>query len=238
MSLIETINDRNSDDLFFAPSLLAADLSQVAREVAQVEAAGVEMLHVDVMDGHFVPNLSFGVPFVKMLKKITHVPLDVHLMIDNADETLPWYLDAGADSITLHAEASTHLHRSIRTIKEAGAAASVSLNPATPLSALEEVLAELDMVLLMSVNPGFGGQSYIQAVTQKTSNLVTLCAQKSCNPLIQIDGGITIETIPESARAGARCFVAGSAVFNALDPQVALEELRNTARLSIAQNMV
>lgn len=234
MSLTNLLKDRKPEDLFFAPSLLAADLSHVAREVERVEAAGVEMLHVDVMDGHFVPNLSFGVPFIKMLKKITDVPLDVHLMIDNADETISWYLDAGADSITLHAEASTHLHRSIQTIKEAGVAAAVSLNPATSLAALEEVLPELDMVLLMSVNPGFGGQSYIHSVTQKTSNLLEMCAQKSCHPLIQIDGGITRQTISESAQAGARCFVAGSAVFNAQDPQAALAELRNTARLSIA----
>ncbi len=238
MSLKDIINKRQADDLFFAPSLLAADLSSVAREVERVEAAGVEMLHVDVMDGHFVPNLSFGVPFIKMLKKNTTIPLDVHLMIDNADETLPWYLDAGADSVTLHVEASKHLHRSIQTIREAGAAASVSLNPGTTLGALEEILPELDMVLLMSVNPGFGGQSYIHSVTQKTSSLVWMCSQKSCNPLIQIDGGITVDTISESAQAGGRCFVAGSAIFKAQDPQVALEELRKAAKQSIAQNMV
>lgn len=234
MSLKDTINKRGPQDIFLAPSLLAADLSSVKHEVGRVEEAGVEMLHVDVMDGHFVPNLSFGVPFIKMLKKITEVPLDVHLMIDNADETLAWYLDAGADSVTLHAEASTHLHRSIQTIKEAGAAACVSLNPATPLAALEEVLPALDMVLLMSVNPGFGGQSYIESVTQKTKNLVEMCSLHSCNPLIQIDGGITTQTIRASAFAGARCFVAGSAVFKAEDPARALAELRRTAQLSIA----
>lgn len=233
MSLLETLSMRKPDDIFFAPSLLASDLSRVAHEVERITPAGVDMLHVDVMDGHFVPNLSFGVPFVKMLKKITDIPLDVHLMIDNVDETLDWYLDAGADSITLHAEASTHLNRSIQKIKDAGVAASVSLNPGTSLSLIEEVLESLDMVLLMSVNPGFGGQSYIPSVTNKTAHLTKLCASLNSSPLIQIDGGITLQTIGEAASAGARCFVAGSAIFHASDPAQALRDLRCAARASI-----
>lgn len=233
MSLLDTISMRKPSDVFFAPSLLASDLSQVANEVERIAPAGVDMLHVDVMDGHFVPNLSFGVPFVKMLKKITDIPLDVHLMIDNVDETLDWYLDAGADSITLHAEASTHLNRSIQKIKDAGVAASVSLNPGTSLSLIEEVLDSVDMVLLMSVNPGFGGQSYIHSVTNKTMHLTEMCARLSNGPLIQIDGGITLQTIGEAAVAGARCFVAGSAIFNAPDPAQALRDLRSAASASI-----
>lgn len=229
MTLRETIAQRNEKTILFAPSLLAADLSCVKEQVELMEEAGADILHVDVMDGHFVPNLSFGVPFISMLKRITTLPLDVHLMIDNADETLDWYLDAGADSITLHAEASTHLHRSVQKIKEHNVAACVSLNPASSLRYLDEILSELDMVLLMSVNPGFGGQSYIKSVTEKTAQLAARCREKGYNPLIQIDGGITPQTIGESVKAGGRCFVAGSAIFKAQDPRQALVSMRELA---------
>lgn len=229
MTLKERIQQRDANEIFIAPSLLASDLAHVADEVSAMEQAGVDMLHVDVMDGHFVPNLSFGVPFIKMLKGITDLPLDVHLMIDNADDTLDWYLDAGADGITLHGEASTHLHRSLQRINDAGVASSVSLNPASSLALIEEVLPSVDMVLLMSVNPGFGGQAYIPAVTQKARNLSKMCANRTCTPLIQIDGGINSTTIREAAAAGCRCFVAGSAIFNANDTYKAVTDLREAA---------
>lgn len=229
MTLKERIQQRDANHMFIAPSLLASNLAHVADEVKAMEMAGVDMLHVDVMDGHFVPNLSFGVPFIKMLKGITDLPLDVHLMIDNADDTLDWYLDAGADGITIHGEASTHMHRTIQRINDAGVASSVSLNPASPVSLIEEVLPCVDMVLLMSVNPGFGGQAYISAVTQKAHRLMKKCAKRDCAPLIQIDGGINATTIKEVASAGCRCFVAGSAIFNSDDPQKAVIDLRNAA---------
>lgn len=230
MSLLSSLVNRKPGDIFFAPSLLAADLSQVAREVARVEEAGVDMLHVDVMDGHFVPNLSFGVPFVSMLKKITNVPLDVHLMIDNVTDTLDWYLDAGADFITVHAEACGDIPGTLARIKEAGAGACVSINPETPVARLAGSLGQLDMVLLMSVHPGFGGQSYIHEVTEKVRDVARRCEKLEHPPLIQIDGGITPETIGEAYRAGARCFVAGSAVYKAKDPARALADMRAAAK--------
>lgn len=229
MTFKERIQQREAHQIFIAPSLLASDLAHVADEIKVMERTGVDMLHVDVMDGHFVPNLTFGVPFVKMLKGLTHLPLDVHLMIDNVDDTIDWYLDAGADGITIHGEASTHMHRTIQRINDAGALSSVSLNPASPISLIEEVLPCVNMVLLMSVNPGFGGQAYIPDVTQKARRLVKKCAKRDCNPLIQIDGGINATTIEEAAGAGCRCFVAGSAIFNAKDPQKAVIDLREAA---------
>ena len=171
------------------------------------------------MDGHFVPNLTIGPPVVAALKKVATKPLDVHLMIDNVDATVDWYLDAGADWITVHAEASPHLHRTLGAIRAAGAKAGVSVNPGTPVDSLVEVLGLVDMVLVMSVNPGFGGQSFIERSVEKVAELRWMCDQLGLDPLIQVDGGINAETAALVAAAGANCLVAGNAVFGAPDPK-------------------
>jgi ribulose-phosphate 3-epimerase len=212
-----------------APSVLSADFTRLGDAVAAVEAGGADFIHVDVMDGHFVPNLTIGPPVVKALKAVATAPLDVHLMIDNADTTVDWYLDAGADSVTVHVEACTHLHRVLRRIREAGASPAVSLNPATPVSSVRDVLGELDMVLLMSVNPGFGGQSFIERAVERTAELAELCESEGVAPLIQVDGGITVDTVGAVAAAGARCFVAGNAVYAMADPAAAMNAIRDAA---------
>lgn len=197
-----------------APSILAADFSRLLEHVKEVESAGVEYLHVDVMDGHFVPNISFGAPVLKSLKGKTNLFMDVHLMIENPDLFIGDFVDAGADLINVHIEASTHIHRTIQLIKSYGVKAAVTLNPGTPLITLEEILPELDMVLLMSVNPGFGGQSYIKATTEKIKRLKAMIDEKGLNCDIQVDGGITLNNVSEVVEAGANIFVAGSAIFN------------------------
>jgi len=216
-----------SDPILIAPSILSADFTRLADAIALIERGGADLIHVDVMDGHFVPNLTIGPPVVAALKKVATKPLDVHLMIDNADDTVGWYLDAGADLVTVHAEGTWHLHRIIQRVRQHGALPGVSLNPATPVSTLRDVLGDLYMVLLMSVNPGFGGQAFIPRVIDKTRELVALCGELGVPvPLIQIDGGINAETIVPCVEAGARCFVAGNAVFGASDPIAAIAEIR------------
>ncbi|MEI7814637.1 MAG: ribulose-phosphate 3-epimerase [Coriobacteriia bacterium] len=216
-----------SDPILIAPSLLSADFTRLADAIALIERGGADLIHVDVMDGHFVPNLTIGPPVVAALKKVATKPLDVHLMIDNADDTVGWYLDAGADLVTVHAEGTWHLHRIIQRVRQHGALPGVSLNPATPVSTLRDVLGDLYMVLLMSVNPGFGGQAFIPRVIDKTREIVALCGELGVPvPLIQIDGGINAETIVPCVEAGARCFVAGNAVFGASDPIAAIAEIR------------
>ena len=164
-----------SDQITIAPSILSADFTRLAEAIELIERGGADFIHVDVMDGHFVPNLTIGPPVIAALKKIATKPLDVHLMIDNVDDTVGWYLDAGADMVTVHAEGTYHLHRVVQRIRLAGASPAVSLNPATPVSLLRDILGDVDMVLLMSVNPGFGGQSFIPGVLRKTTELVQLC---------------------------------------------------------------
>jgi ribulose-phosphate 3-epimerase len=216
-----------SDSISIAPSILSADFTRLADAVELVERGGADLIHIDVMDGHFVPNLTIGPPVVAALTKVATKPLDVHLMIDNADESVGWYLDAGAKMVTVHAEGSYHLHRVVQRIRNAGASPAVSLNPATPVVMLRDILGDLDMVLLMSVNPGFGGQAFIPHVIDKTREVVALCASLGIPvPTIQIDGGINAETIVPCAAAGARCFVAGNAVFGAPDPIAAIAEIR------------
>ncbi len=212
-----------------APSILSADFTRLGEAVAAVESAGADFIHIDVMDGHFVPNVTIGPPIIKALKRVTGVPLDVHLMIDNADETLDWYLDAGADAVTVHVEACIHLHRVIAQIREAGASPGVTLNPGTPIASLREVLGDVDMVLVMSVNPGFGGQSFIERSVARVAELSALCATEGVAPLIQVDGGITADTAPRIAAAGARCLVAGNAVFCTDDPGAAMNHVREAA---------
>ena len=216
-----------SDPVLIAPSVLSADFTRIADAVALVEGGGADLIHVDVMDGHFVPNLTIGPPVVAALKKVATKPLDVHLMIDNADDTIGWYLDAGADLVTVHAEGTWHLHRVVQRITQAGALPGVSLNPATPVATLRDILGDLHMVLLMSVNPGFGGQAFIPRVIDKTRELIALCDELGVAvPLIQVDGGINAETIVPCVAAGARCFVAGNAVFGAPDPVAAIAAIR------------
>lgn len=207
-----------------APSILSADFMDLGRDIALIEEAGAGYVHVDVMDGHFVPNLTMGVPVVKQLKRATSLPLDVHLMIANPLEQLPWFLDAGADSVTVHAEAldADGLARAVASIHAAGAKAAVSLKPRTSVGALAPVLAELDMVLVMSVEPGFSGQSYIEGSEGKVARIAEMARSLGVEPLIQVDGGIGVATAPLVAAAGADVLVCGNAVFAADDPAAAL----------------
>lgn len=197
-----------------APSILSADFSRLLEHVKEVENAGVEYLHVDVMDGHFVPNISFGAPILNALKGKTSLFMDVHLMIETPDRYIEDFVKAGADLINVHVEACTHLHRTIQLIKSFGVKAAVTLNPATPLNVLDEILPELDMVLLMSVNPGFGGQSYIQATTDKIKRLKQMIIERNPSCEIEVDGGVNLKNVKEVVDAGADVVVAGSAIFN------------------------
>lgn len=220
-----------------APSILSADFMRLGRDIELIEKAGAGYVHVDVMDGHFVPNLTMGVPVVKQLKKATDLPLDVHLMISNPLEQLPWFLDAGADSVTVHAEAldADQLGRAIAAIHAAGAKAGVSVKPRTATGVLAPVIADADMVLVMSVEPGFSGQSYIEGSDAKVARIVDMARAVGSAPLIQVDGGIGTRTAPLVAAAGADVLVCGNAVFAAEDPAGALAAVRaaaDEARLS------
>lgn len=214
-----------------APSILSADFMHLGRDIALIEEAGAGYVHVDVMDGHFVPNLTMGVPVVKQLKKATNLPLDVHLMIANPLEQLPWFLDAGADSVTVHAEVldADQLMRAIAAIHAAGAKAAVSVKPRTTAGALAPVIADVDMVLVMSVEPGFSGQSYIEGSDAKVARIVDMARAVGTSPLIQVDGGIGVKTAPLVAAAGADVLVCGNAVFAADDPAAALAAVQAAA---------
>jgi ribulose-phosphate 3-epimerase len=222
-----------SDRILMAPSLLSADFTRLAEAVSLVEGAGADFLHVDVMDGHFVPNLTIGPPIIRALKRVATRPLDVHLMIDDADATVDWYLDAGADWVTVHVEACDHLHRVVQRIHAAGAKAGVALNPATPASILEEILPELDLVLVMSVNPGFGGQAYIPSAAPKVAAIAAMIAACGSRALIEVDGGIDETTAPLVTAAGARVLVAGNAVFGRPDPGAALNAIRDAGQAAV-----
>lgn len=214
-----------------APSILSADFMHLGRDIELIERAGAGYVHVDVMDGHFVPNLTMGVPVVKQLKKATDLPLDVHLMISNPLEQLPWFLDAGADSVTVHAEAldADGLARAIAAVHAAGAKAAVALKPHTGAGALAPVIADVDMVLVMSVEPGFSGQSYIEGSDAKAARIAEMAQAVGASPLIQVDGGIGVKTAPLVAAAGADVLVCGNAVFAAEDPSAALAAVRAAA---------
>lgn len=220
-----------------APSILSADFSCLGAGIATVEAAGADWIHVDVMDGHFVPNLTIGPPVVRALKKVATAPLDVHLMIDNADATVGWYLDAGADLVTVHAEACTHLHRVIQAIKASGAKAGVSLNPATPPSVLAEVIGEIDVALVMSVNPGFGGQAFIPGSVAKVAEIADMAKRAGAHVTIEVDGGIDETTAPLVCAAGARMLVAGNAVFGRPDPGAALRAIRESGERALSHSV-
>ena len=197
-----------------SPSLLSADFSRLGEELQDVTNGGATYLHIDVMDGSFVPSISFGMPVIKSLRSITELCFDVHLMIDNPERYIKDFAECGADIITVHAESTNHLNRVLRQIKDLGLKAGVAVNPATPLSSLEYVLEYVDMVLIMSVNPGFGGQTYIPNITQKISDLRKMIQERGLNVDIEVDGGVKQSNVKEVLEAGANVIVAGSAVFN------------------------
>jgi ribulose-phosphate 3-epimerase len=213
-----------------APSILSADFSRLGEEVRAVESAGADYIHVDVMDGHFVPNITIGPLVVEAVRKVTGLPLDVHLMIDNPDLYIPAFAAAGADIIVVHAEATNHLHRTVQLIKSLGKKPGVSLNPATPLHHLDYLLEELDLVLLMSVNPGFGGQSFIEACLPKIHALRGMLDKRGLETELEVDGGVKTDNIARISSAGADVFVAGSAVFGSADYSATIAELKSKAK--------
>jgi ribulose-phosphate 3-epimerase len=217
----------NARSVKIAPSILSADFARLGEEVAAVEAAGADFIHVDVMDGHFVPNLTIGPPIVEALRKVTSLPLDVHLMITNPDAFIPEFAEAGANYLTVHTETCPHLHRTIQLIKEHGVKAGITLNPSTSLSTLEEVIADADLVLIMSVNPGFGGQTFIPGIFDKISRTRDLIARKGSRALLEVDGGIKVDNAGEVVKAGADVLVAGSAIFNSSNYAETIQSFRS-----------
>lgn len=219
-------------DVMISPSILSADFMALRDSVSQV-ADGADFIHVDVMDGHFVPNLTIGPAFVKGLKRCFDNPLDVHLMVDNPESTADWYLDAGASLVTAQLEALTHANRFCRHVRERGALAGIAINPATPVCLLRDIVEELDVVLVMSVNPGFGGQSYIPSTARRIRELRDMCANLGCCPVVEVDGGIGVKTAPLVCEAGANMLVAGSAIFGAEDPRAAMGQIRAAGQGSL-----
>lgn len=213
-----------------APSILSADFSRLGEEVVAAERAGADLIHVDVMDGHFVPNITIGPLVVKAVKKIASIPLDVHLMIDNPDRYIKEFADSGADIITVHQEACVHLHRTIQSIKECGVKAAVSLNPATPVSQIELVLPYVDMVLIMSVNPGFGGQKFIPESLAKIRQLKDIINKNNYRAEIEVDGGVTIDNVAEVVQAGADIVVMGNAFYNSANYEETVRAVRGKCK--------
>lgn len=214
-----------------APSILSADFSNLIGDIKKVEEAGCDMLHIDVMDGHFVPNITIGPLIMESLKGKTNLPFDVHLMIENPDKYITQFAKAGADIISVHSEACIHLHRTIQLIKDYNVKAAVAINPATPLNVIENVLEDLDMVLIMSVNPGFGGQSFIESSIAKIRTLRKMIEERGLNVDIQVDGGIKVDNVKRVVDAGANIIVAGSAIFGSKNILETVKQFRESVEL-------
>jgi len=221
-------------DYYIAPSLLSADFGRLAEEIGAVEKAGADLLHVDVMDGRFVPNITIGPPVVAAIKRCAKLPLDVHLMIIEPEKYIEAFADAGADVLTVHAEATPHLQRAVARVRELGKKAGVSLNPSTSLSAIEWVLTDIDMVLIMSVNPGFGGQEYLPSMTGKIELLRSQLVRSGLSVDIEVDGGIKTDNVAEVVRAGANVIVSGSGIFKTKDYGKTISEMRNNIRKAVS----
>jgi len=216
------------------PSILAADFARLGEEIARVERGGATMLHLDVMDGHFVPNFTIGPPVVESIRKVTRCRLDIHLMIEDPDRYVQAFIQAGADQLSVHQEACVHLHRTLRMIQDEGARAGVVLNPATPVAMLDDILDVADYVLIMSVNPGFGGQHFISRSLEKVRELDRRRQERRLPLPIEIDGGITLENVADAVRAGCDWIVTGSSIFHAPDPAAAVAEMRQVAQEATA----
>ncbi|MGB7971572.1 MAG: ribulose-phosphate 3-epimerase [Candidatus Deferrimicrobiaceae bacterium] len=221
-------------DYYIAPSLLSADFGRLAEEIGAVEKAGADLLHVDVMDGRFVPNITIGPPVVAAIKRCAKLPLDVHLMIVEPEKYIEAFADAGADVLTVHAEATPHLQRAVARVRELGKKAGVSLNPSTSLSAIEWVLTDIDMVLIMSVNPGFGGQEYLPSMTGKIELLRSQLVRSGLSVDIEVDGGIKTDNVAEVVRAGANVIVSGSGIFKTKEYGKTISEMRNNIRKAVS----
>jgi ribulose-phosphate 3-epimerase len=223
------MTSRSGQAIRLAPSILAADFAHLGAEIAAVARGGADQIHVDVMDGHFVPNITIGVPVVRSLRQATSLPLDVHLMIMEPDRYLEAFVDAGANLVSVHVEVLPHLHRTVAQIKQLGAKAGVVLNPSTPVSALEEIAPDVDFVLVMSVNPGFGGQSFIPASVKKIRNVRALLDRAGNRAPIEVDGGVDLTTVTAIVEAGAEWLVAGHAIFGSGDAAQAAAALKDKA---------
>jgi ribulose-phosphate 3-epimerase len=220
-----------------APSILASNFARLGEEIRTVEQGGAEVIHVDVMDGHFVPNISIGIPVVESLRQATRLPLDVHLMIEQPEEYIEEFVRAGASRVLVHEEATVHLDRALAMIREHGAEAGAAINPATPVAMLSEVLGKLDTVLVMSVNPGFGGQKFIPGAVEKIRQLNQWRSRYNASFRIEVDGGVDLENIAELTQAGANTFVAGTSIFHASDPAGATRQLRKLATEALSQKV-